>query len=128
MPNLRKEGGAWLRGLRQTAGISQRDLAKAVGVENHGLISQIESGRIRMAPELIAKWAEAVNYPAREFAIHLMKFNEPAIYQIIFPDRSWESEIPAPKSPVDTSPTDNIIASMQDRMDRLEALIAKLQS
>lgn len=85
MSHRRKEGGAWLRGLREAAGLSQRELSKALGLENHGIVSQIESGRIRMASDLIARWAEAVNHPARTFAINLMKYNDPAAYEMIFP-------------------------------------------
>jgi transcriptional regulator with XRE-family HTH domain len=45
---LRRAGGEWLRKLRERRGLSQRDLAKLVGVEYYTFISQIEMGRGRV--------------------------------------------------------------------------------
>src|SRR5690554_3829489 len=92
---LRQEAGSWLRGLREAAGLSQRELAKAVGIEYYTFISQIESGRGRVPPSQIGAWAEALNVPPRDFAIELMRYYDPHNHAIIFGDAA---STPQPKS------------------------------
>ncbi len=56
---LRQECGAWLRGLREQAGLSQRSLALAVGIDYYSFISQIETGKGRIPTHQIRQWALA---------------------------------------------------------------------
>jgi ribosome-binding protein aMBF1 (putative translation factor) len=49
--NLRVEAGRWLRHLRERRGLSQRELASKVGLENYTIISQFEHGRGRISPD-----------------------------------------------------------------------------
>lgn len=128
--NLRKEGGAWLRELRVAAGLSQRDLSIEVGLDYYTFISQIESGRGRVPPTMVGKWAAAVKYPIREFAINLMKYYDPLNYELIFSGMNLESgrEVtPLPQLVAEPEVPANVLTSMQDRMDRLEQLLSKLQ-
>ncbi len=83
---LRQEAGRWLKALREDAGLSQRDLARKVGIDYYTFVSQIESGRGRVPPAQLKIWAEALNVPARDFALKLMKFYDPVHYEIIFGD------------------------------------------
>lgn len=128
---LRKEGGAWLRELRNAAGLSQRDLSKIVGLDYYTFISQIESGRGRIPPAMVGKWAAALKYPIREFAINLMKFYDPLNYELIFAGEASDAPkpayVPAANDQAPESVPNNVITGMQDRMDRLEKLLAKLQ-
>jgi transcriptional regulator with XRE-family HTH domain len=81
---LRHEAGKWLRGLREKAGISQRELAKRVGIEYYTFISQIEAGRGRIPPGQIKMWAEVLDVVPRRFAIEMMRYYDPHNYDIIF--------------------------------------------
>ena len=47
---LRREAGKWLKRLRESQGLSQRELARRVSIEYYTFISQIESGRGRIPP------------------------------------------------------------------------------
>lgn len=81
---LRREAGRWLRVKREAAGMSQRDLAKAVGIEYYTFISQIESGRGRVPPTQMRTWAEVLGLSPRDFATTLMRFYDPLSYDLIF--------------------------------------------
>jgi transcriptional regulator with XRE-family HTH domain len=85
---LRKEAGRWLRGLREAAGLSQRELARQVGIDYYTFISQIESGRGRVPPAQTRVWAEALGVPVRDFAIGLMRYYDPLSHQLIFGDEN----------------------------------------
>jgi transcriptional regulator with XRE-family HTH domain len=105
---LRQEAGKWLKGRREAAGLSQRDLAKAVGIDYYTFISQIESGRGRVPPTQMRVWADVLNIPARDFAMHLMKYYDPLSYELIFGD-----EI--------------AVSAAEQAREELEARIAKLE-
>ena len=105
---LRQEAGKWLKGLREAAGLSQRDLAKVVGIDYYTFISQIESGRGRVPPAQMRVWAEAFKVPSRDFAVTLMKYYDPLSYELIFGD-----EI--------------AVTAAEQARDELEARIAKLE-
>lgn len=109
---LRQEAGSWLRNLREGAGLSQRELAKAVGIDYYTFISQIESGRGRVPPAQIRAWAEALNVPVREFAIELMRFYDPFNHAIIFGE---ETSSPMPKT--------SDAKSLEERIRKLESLL-----
>ena len=49
---LRKKGGLWLSKARKAAGLTQKQLADAVGIEYYTFISQIETGFARIPPEI----------------------------------------------------------------------------
>jgi transcriptional regulator with XRE-family HTH domain len=93
---LRKEAGLWLRAKRESAGLSQRELAIKVGFEYYTFISQIESGRGRVPAERYEKYAEAFRMSPRDFALTMLRFNDPYTYRMIF-----ESDVqPRPESDV----------------------------
>jgi transcriptional regulator with XRE-family HTH domain len=81
---LRKQAGRWLRAKRCDLGLSQRELACRVNMEYYTFISQIEAGRGRVPAERFLDWAQALEIPPREFAINLMKYYDPHMYQMIF--------------------------------------------
>ena len=84
---LRELGGAWLREMRLAAGLSQSELAKAVGVGYLSFISQIEAGRGRVPHERYLDWAKALRMDPREFVATLMSYYDPITYKVIFEDR-----------------------------------------
>ena len=82
--DLRLQAGSWLRGMREEAGLSQREFAERVGVVYYTFISQIESGKGRIPAERYESWAEALGVDARDFAVRMLGFYEPTTYRLIF--------------------------------------------
>ncbi len=81
---LRREGGRYLRDLRETAGLSQRQLATLIGVEFYTFVSQIETGRGRIPPDSYRTWAKALGVEPRSFVRELMRFYDPITHDILF--------------------------------------------
>jgi transcriptional regulator with XRE-family HTH domain len=81
---LRREGGRWLKELREHAGLSQRELATRVGAEYYTFISQLETGRGRVPPDRYTQWAEALGVDARDFVRDLMRYYDPLTHNILF--------------------------------------------
>jgi transcriptional regulator with XRE-family HTH domain len=81
---LRRDAGHWLKQLRESRGLSQRDLAEKVGVEYYTFISQVESGRGRIPPDRYRVWADALGVPARDFVRKLMRYYDPVTFRILF--------------------------------------------
>ena len=57
------QAGAWLRSLREAAGLTQREVATGVGVGFHTHVAQIEAGYGRIAPDRYADWASVLRVP-----------------------------------------------------------------
>ena len=83
---LRRDGGKWLKEKREQANLSQRQLAAKVGAEYYTLISQLETGRGKVASDQYLIWAEALNIAPQEFAHAMMRFYDPVTYDILFSD------------------------------------------
>lgn len=83
---LRERGGAWLKKLREDAGLSQRQLAEAVDVGYYTFISQIESGRGRIPSDRYGEWARALKVDPQSFVCTLLSYYDPSIYAILFGD------------------------------------------
>ena len=86
--DLRKKAGRWLRERRCEMGLSQRELARRVNMEYYTFISQIEAGRGRVPADRLRDWAEALEMDPREFAVNLMKFYDPHMYDMIYGSNS----------------------------------------
>ena len=84
--DLRKEGGRWLKDLRETAGLSQRQLAAKVGADYYTFISQLETGRGRIPPDRYVDWAQALDVDAKVFVTGLMRYYDPITYAVLFAD------------------------------------------
>jgi transcriptional regulator with XRE-family HTH domain len=82
---LRREAGGWLRGMRESRGLSQRDLATLVGVDYYTFISQIEAGRGRIPPDRYEAWADALGMETSLFVRKMMRFYDPVTYGLLFP-------------------------------------------
>jgi transcriptional regulator with XRE-family HTH domain len=82
--DLRREGGRWLKELRETAGLSQRQLAAQVGADYYTFISQLETGRGRIPPDRYLDWAKALNVPSKQFVQHVLQYYDPITYGILF--------------------------------------------
>ncbi len=80
----RREGGKWLKELREKAGLSQRDLAQLIDTEYYTFVSQLENGRGRIPPDKYLLWSNAVNVGPREFVKTLMRYYDPVTHDILF--------------------------------------------
>ncbi|KQP10196.1 MAG: helix-turn-helix transcriptional regulator [Methylobacterium sp.] len=90
---LRREGGRYIRELREAAGLSQRQLAALIQVEFYTFVSQIETGRGRIPPDSYRVWAEALGVDVKDFVRSLMRFYDPVTYGILFVEA--DAAIPA---------------------------------
>lgn len=82
--DLRREGGRWLKEMREAAGLSQRQLAAKVGADYYTFISQLETGRGRLPPDRYVDWAQALGIPEKEFVRQILRFYDPVTYEILF--------------------------------------------
>jgi transcriptional regulator with XRE-family HTH domain len=80
----RREGGRWLRELREKAGLSQRELASLVKMDYYTFVSQLENGRGRVPPDCYHAWAEALGVAPRYFVKNILKFYDPVTFEILF--------------------------------------------
>lgn len=81
---LRQDAGKWLKEQRESAKLSQRQLADKVGVEYYTFISQLESGRGRIPPDRYEAWAHALGWEPRLFVRTLLSYYDPETYRILF--------------------------------------------
>ena len=84
---LRKRAGAYLKGLRVDAKLTQADLAKRLGLEYYTFISQIETGLTRLPPEHYPAYAKAVGVELEGLTKDLLKFYDPLTYAALFPEK-----------------------------------------
>jgi transcriptional regulator with XRE-family HTH domain len=81
---MRRDGGRWLREMRERAGLSQRELAHLVQTDYYTFVSQLENGRGRIPPDRYYAWARALKVEPREFVKTLMKYYDPVTFEILF--------------------------------------------
>ena len=93
---LRREGGRYLKEMRESRGLSQRQLASLIGADYYTLISQIETGRGRVPPERYLAWAAALGLDPSVFVRDLMRFYDPVTYKILF---DTQAELKAANAP-----------------------------
>ena len=96
---LRRKGGAWLKGLRERAGLSQRELAAKLGAEYYTFVSQMETGRVRVPPDQYRALAEALGLQPEELVRDLLRYYDPVTHGILFSaDAVGETRSFAPKN------------------------------
>lgn len=83
---LRREGGRYLRELREARGLSQRQLATLLQLDIYTFVSQIETGRGRIPPDSYRRWAEALGVQPRELVRNIMRYYDPVTHEIMFND------------------------------------------
>ncbi len=81
---LRQQAGKWLKELRESNNLTQRQLAALVGVDYYTFISQLESGRGRIPPDRYERWAQALHIDTAVFVKELMKYYDPETYRLLF--------------------------------------------
>lgn len=83
---LRRQGGAWLKSLRENLGLSQSQLARRLGSDHYTFISQLETGRGRIPHDRYKDWAEALEIPPHVLARELLRYYDPMVFELLFPD------------------------------------------
>ncbi|MGV6875122.1 helix-turn-helix domain-containing protein [Pseudochelatococcus sp. B33] len=81
---LRRLGGRWLKERRESAGLSQRQLAEILGVEYYTFISQIETGHGRIPPDRYEAWAGAIGLELADFVREILRYYDPVTFSILF--------------------------------------------
>jgi transcriptional regulator with XRE-family HTH domain len=69
--------------LREKAGLTQRELGKAVGIEGSA-VSAIELGRNPIPPERYRDFAEALQVSPRTFGMFLFEHTDPWLFGMIY--------------------------------------------
>ena len=83
MKRLRRRAGQWLKDRRNGVKLTQKDLAKALGLEYYTFVSQIESGHGRVPSSLYQDWAASLQIPGPEFARKMLEFYDPHAFRAL---------------------------------------------
>lgn len=84
---LRREGGQWLKSLRNAAELTQVQVAEKLGYGYYTFIGQIEMGRSRIPPEDWDRWARLYGVPRKRFAMTLLSYYDPRVHaMLVAPD------------------------------------------
>jgi transcriptional regulator with XRE-family HTH domain len=115
---LRRAGGRWLRELRETASLTQAELAQRLGMQVYTFISQLENGRGRIPPDRYEAWALALGVEVRDFVRQILSYYDPVTFEILF--------APAERSEGDLIVGRSLMAPFAPRTTELEALRSEL--
>lgn len=83
---LRQQAGVWFKELRETSGLSQREMASQLNLDYYTFISQLENGRGRVPQNRYRDWAEVLGVDPKDFVRQLMSYYDPETYDILFGD------------------------------------------
>ena len=81
---LRRKAGDYLKALREAAGLTQLDLAKALGLSYYSTVSQVELGKSRLPPHRMADWSKALGADRRAFGKRMLMYYDPHTWEILF--------------------------------------------
>ena len=84
--DYRRKVGNYVRDLRERAGLTQRELGRAIDVTNNA-ISAIELGRNPIPPERYRMLADALGVDHREFAEFLLEYTDPWLFELMYGKR-----------------------------------------
>lgn len=84
----RVAAGLWLKTLRETRGLSQSELAAALGEPHYTLISQLETGRRSIPTYHIMNLSEALGVDPSDFARTLLCHQDPFTHACLFGTRA----------------------------------------
>lgn len=80
----RKQAGNWLKELRGRAGLSQIELAQALGLKYYTFVSQVENGFGRVPTESMEAWARVLGADPSSFARELLSYYDPELHRLLF--------------------------------------------
>lgn len=98
---MRRRFGAWLKEARETAGLTQRDMAERLDYAYPTTISVIERGVSPMPAAEIKEWAEVLRVDLQTLADWYLYFQNPFVYAALYGHDPHELEqLPKPQSTV----------------------------
>ena len=80
---LRKRGGKWIKVQREAVGLTQRELALAVGLPYYSFVSSIEVGSGKPPPELYEAFARALHMEPKDFAWAMLRYYDPWVFKAL---------------------------------------------
>ena len=80
---LRWRLGRWLKLQRESAGLTQADLAEKLGLRYYSFISQVEGGYGRIPQALYIAWADSLGVDRKTFGWMVLQHMEPGLYQLL---------------------------------------------
>lgn len=80
----RRTVGKFLADLRQKRGLTQLDIAKALGMRD-AAVSAIELGRNSLPPERMTDWADILGVDRVKFAKAITRHYNPWLFSMLFP-------------------------------------------
>ncbi|MEO1598975.1 MAG: helix-turn-helix transcriptional regulator [Pseudomonadota bacterium] len=92
---LRRRLGRVLKKRREERGLTQADLADALGLRYYSFVSQVENGLGRIPQDLYAPWSKAIGMDPSEFGWLVLAHLEPGLYPLI-----TGKEPPSPEDPI----------------------------
>ena len=81
---LRPKAGAYLKSLRQSAEMTQLDVAKALNVKYYTFVSQLETGHGRVPPHHYVPLAKAFGIDRAIFTKEMLRYYDPFTYAGLF--------------------------------------------
>jgi len=81
---LRKDGGIFLKALRNHAGLTQRELAVKLKMNYYTMIAQMEAGTARVPPDSYTPYAKALGVDSQLFVRKLMQYYDPHTYKALW--------------------------------------------
>lgn len=88
----RRAAGIRLRAIREAAGLTQRELATAMDIVPTA-VSAWETGRIALAPERYARFADVFDLEHIDFAKEMLRWTNPWLYVMIFPNDATAQDV-----------------------------------
>lgn len=85
--------GALIKDLRKAAGLTQHDMAKLVGQDYFTMISQVETGRVRIPPSDTKLWADTLGVDAQAFAKECVRCYETELYFLAIYGKNTEPNL-----------------------------------
>ncbi len=80
----RETAGKFLKGIREAKGVTQRQVAEAVGIEVYTVISQYEAGHGKLPTDIWPAYAEAIGMQQEFFAKKLLEAYMPEIFSMLY--------------------------------------------
>ncbi|MFN3326683.1 MAG: helix-turn-helix domain-containing protein [Bryobacteraceae bacterium] len=76
--------GGWLKDRRLAAGLTQKQVADAMGIEYYTFVAAMEAGRARVPQEKYERYARLLKVPAVDLAKRVLRAEDPNAFRIIF--------------------------------------------
>lgn len=80
----RHSAAGFLKTRRENLGITQREVARMIGLEYISMVSQIEAGKAKVPPGRYADYARALRMDPKDFVRELLKHYDPEAWKILF--------------------------------------------